>query len=368
MFVINRNIIRRFDWTMFALIIGIAGLGLLFVFSATYRTENIFSIFFKKQTFGIVSGIFLYIIGSIIDYRTWMRLGYFLYIAAIGLLIFTLIKGSIGMGAQRWVNLFLFKLQPSELVKLLFPAFIAHYLNTHKNTERLSFRHFIPIIITMVISIVLILKQPDLGTAILIFISGLILLWLAGVNKKFFTYTAIILIISAPISWHFLKDYQKRRITTFLGQGKSDKERYQIEQSYIAIGSGGIFGKGLLKGTQNQLLFLPESRTDFIFSVLCEEFGFAGALLLLLLYLSLFLRMLTLIYSMQTPIMKIFAMGLIIHIILSTIINLAMVTGLLPVVGMPLPLMSYGLSNLWVTFLSLGWFHSISSQQMYTVG
>lgn len=365
---IYKRFSRNFDWVSFGLIVSLALLGLLFVFSATYRPERPFSLFFKKQTFGIISGIVLYLIGSVIDYRTWMRLGYFLYMAAMGLLVFTLIKGSIGMGAQRWISLFFFRLQTSELIKLLFPAFIAHYLNTHKNTVSLSFRHFIPLIVTMLVSSVLILKQPDLGTALIIVISGIILLWIAGVNKKFFLYGVIILLFSAPLSWRFLKDYQKKRITTYLGQGKSDKERYQIEQSYIAIGSGGLLGKGLLKGTQNRLLFLPESRTDFIFSVLCEELGFAGAILVLLLYLTLFLRIAAHIYAMKTPIMKIFGLGLVIHIIISTIINLSMVTGLLPIVGIPLPLISYGLSNLWITFISLGWFQSINNQQNYIFG
>jgi len=367
MFLINKKLFRHFDWVSFLLILALASIGLLFVFSATYRYEQPFSIFFKKQAFGIVSGIILYLISSAIDYRTWMRLGYFFYMIALCLLAFTLIKGSIGMGAQRWINFFFFKLQTAELIKLLFPAFVAHYLHTHNNNVQLRFIHFIPVIFVLGISTLLVLKQPDLGTAIIIFLSGLITLWFAGINKKFFLYGLLIASISAPLSWNLLKDYQKRRITTFLGHGKREKERYQIEQSHIAIGSGGLLGKGILKGTQNRLLFLPESRTDFIFSVMCEELGFLGALFVLLLYCILFIRIITLIGSMQTGIMQVFAIGLTTHIMLSTIINLAMVTGLLPIVGVPLPLMSYGLSNLWITFLSLGWFHSISTQQTYVV-
>lgn len=367
MFLINKRLFRHFDWISFTLIIALATTGLLFVFSSTYRPEKIFSLFFKKQTFGIISGIILYLIGSAIDYRTWMRIGYFLYIAALFLLAFTLIKGSIGMGAQRWINLFFFKLQTSELIKLLFPAFVAHYLHTHKNNEQLRFIHFIPIVFVLFISSFLVLKQPDLGTAIILLLSGLIILWFAGINKKFFIYGALIALVSAPLSWHLLKDYQKKRITTFLGQGKNKKERYQLEQSHIAIGSGGLFGKGIVRGTQNRLLFLPESRTDFIFSVVCEELGFLGALFVLLLYFMLFLRIISFIVSMKTGVMQIFAIGLTIHIFLSTIINLLMVTGLLPIVGVPLPLMSYGLSNLWITFISLGWFHSIATQQTYVI-
>ena len=269
------------------------------------------------------------------------------------------------MGAQLWINLFFFRVQPSELIKLLFPAFVAYYIHTHKNTESFAFKHFIPLIATIGISLLLIAKQPDLGTALLILFSSIILLWIAGINKKFFLYGLLIALVSAPISWNFLKEYQKNRIYTFLGQGKRRKALYQIEQSHIAIGSGGILGKGLLQGTQNRLLFLPASRTDFIFSVLCEESGFVGGFFVLLLYLFLFLRLLFFAGGLEKPIMHLFAIGLIIHIILSTIINIAMITGLLPIVGIPLPFMSYGLSNLWVNFMSLGWFQSIIMQRTY---
>jgi len=368
MISLNKRFFRYFDWISFVLIVALACIGLLFIFSATYKPTRVFSLFFKKQLFGVLSGLLLYLLGSIIDYRSWMRIGYFLYFAAIGLLLFTLVKGSIGMGAQRWINLFIFKMQPSELIKLLFPAFAAHYLHTHNQAENLSFRHFVPLIGVLSISTILILKQPDLGTALIVLFSGLILLWFAGVNKKFFLYGFLIALLFSPLVWRFvLKNYQKRRISTFIGYGESGREKYQIEQSHIAIGSGGLFGKGLLRGTQNRLLFLPESRTDFIFSVLCEELGFAGALLVLLLYFLLFTRMIMLIFGMKTPIMQLFATGLVVHIMLSTVINLLMVTGLLPVVGMPLPLISYGLSSLWGTFLSLGWFHSISTQKTYVV-
>jgi len=367
MIAINKRFFRHFDWISCCLMLTLVFLGALFIFSATYRPEQPFSLFFKKQLFGIVAGIILYIIGSLVDYRVWMRIGYFLYLATIGLLVFTVIKGSVGMGAQRWINLFIFRIQPSELIKLLFPAFVAYYLHTHKNTETFSFKHFVPLIATIGVSLLLIAKQPDLGTALLILFSSMILLWLAGINKKFFLYGFLIALVSAPISWQFLKEYQKKRIYTFLGQEKSRKELYQIEQSHIAIGSGGLFGKGLLQGTQNRLLFLPASRTDFIFSVLCEELGFVGALFVLFLYLSLFLRLLFLASTLQKPIMQLFATGLLIHIILSTIINLAMITGLLPIVGIPLPFMSYGLSNLLVNFISLGWFQSITMQRTYIV-
>lgn len=351
---------HHFDLISFSLLCTLASIGLLFVFSATYSPEQPYSIFFKKQLFGVFSGIILYIICSITDHRTLTRLGYFAYMFVIGLLVFTLLKGHIGMGGQRWINLGFFKFQPSELAKLFFPAFMTHYLYTHKNEYPFSLRDLMPLIGALFISFVLILKQPDLGTSLILLFSGLILLWLAGMPKKFFYWGLAALLLTAPLSWHMLKDYQKKRIFVFLGYGESQKERYQIEQSKIAIGSGGMFGKGFLCGTQNTFQFLPESRTDFIFSVICEETGFFGALLLLLIYCALFIRMFIFISLIRNPFTQLLATGLILHTLLSALINVGMVTDLLPIVGIPLPLISYGLSNLWMTFISFGWLNSIA--------
>lgn len=366
MFGIDQRISKYFDWTTAFLIALLATIGLFFVFSATYSPSKPPSIFFIKQAIGILIGFIIYIGCCIIDYRTLLRWGYFAYIAVIGLLIFTLIKGSIGMGAQRWINLGFIKLQPSELAKLLFPAFAAYHLEIKKDEQQTFMRTFLPMLCILGISFMLILKQPDLGTALIIAYTGLILLWLAGLPKKFFICSALALFICAPIIWRYvLKPYQKNRIAVFLGYGDTHKERYQIEQATIAIGSGGIWGKGLLQGTQNKLRFLPESRTDFIFAVLCEEWGLIGALILLFMYILLFWRFIFTVLSLSDPTIQLFALGAIIHIILSTIINIGMVVGLIPIVGIPLPLMSYGLSNLWVTFASLGWFARITMQQKY---
>ncbi len=254
-------------------------------------------------------------------------------------------------------------MQPSELTKLLFPAFAVHYLYTHKDPYNKSIFTFTPIIIILGISFLLILKQPDLGTALIIAFLGLIMLWFAGINKKFFLIGILVSGIAAPVLWKVLKPYQKKRIEVFLGYGQSHKERYQIEQATIAVGSGGIRGKGLLRGTQNKLRFLPECRTDFIFAVLCEEWGFLGALCVLILFFILFIRMCKIVSCLHDPAIQLFALGSVLHIFLSTIINMCMVLGLLPIVGIPLPLMSYGISNLWITLASFGWFTRIIMQQ-----
>ncbi len=365
MLFIDRHHLKNFDLISCILMLCIVSIGLLFIFSTTYTEEQPYSLFFKKQLFGSFIGFGIYLVCSIIDYRTLMRAGFFAYFGVIGLLIFTIIKGHIGMGAQRWINVVFFKLQPSELAKLLFPAFVAYYLQTHDHKQYVSLHTFIPIMFMLCISFVLILKQPDLGTALVFLFSALIMLWLAGIQRKFFVYGILLVSITAPISWYFLKPYQKQRVLVFLGQGDTKKERYHIEQSKIAIGSGGIFGKGLLRGTQNRYMFLPESRTDSIFAIVCEEWGFAGALLVLTLFGLLFTRLLLLIQKISLPFIQLLAVGIVMQIILSCFINIAMVLGLLPIVGIPLPLMSYGLSNLWITFASLGWINNIGMHRLY---
>ena len=355
-----RTTVRSFDFITFFLMLALAACGLLFVFSATYSPEKPFSSFFIKQCIGICTGIVIYFLCLIPDYRNVMRWGYVAYFGIIALLAFTLIKGSIGMGGKRWLNLIFFKIQPSEVTKLLLPAYIVNCLHIYKKTVVLSFGIFVPLLAMIGLSFILVQKQPDLGTALIILFSGLILCWLAGLDKKFFLYSVPLLCIMTPLIWSFvLHDYQKNRIIVFLGQGNQKKEGYQIEQASIAIGSGGLFGKGLFNGTQNRLRFLPESRTDFIFAVLCEELGLVGAITVLLCYLLLFFRSFLLINTLKDVYAQLFASGLLLHILLATIINIGMVLGILPIVGVPLPLMSYGLSNLWITIACLGAFQNI---------
>lgn len=366
MFLIDRQYARYFDWVGFLLILFISCIGLLFVYSATYKPEMPYSLFFQKQAWGIAGGLIIYSFFCIMDYRSLMRWGYFAYIAVIGLLIFTILKGSIGMGGQRWINVLgLFKFQPSELAKLLFPAFATYFFIAEEDSPDKPFKRFVPVLIILGISFILILKQPDLGTGLILAFSGTIMLWLTGISKKFFIISFVLGVLCAPILWNVLKPYQRQRIAVFLGEGDVRKERYQLEQAKIAIGSGGVWGKGFLKGTQNKLLFLPESRTDFIFAVICEEIGFVGALCILGLYLLLFFRFFFIIASINIPFIQLLATGIIIHIVFSTLINICMVLGLLPVVGIPLPLMSYGVSNLWITFASLGWFNGIAMRRFY---
>lgn len=362
----GRRYFKHFDWISFCLTAFLTLIGLCFIFSATYKPEQPFSLFFQKQAFGICAAFVMYLLLSMIDYRACLHVCAYACFGVIALLIITIVKGSIGMGAQRWINLFVFRLQPSELTKLFFPFFVTYYFFDQKDAFDLKkFSSFLPIFLTLAICLLLILKQPDLGTALVLLFSELVIFWYAGMKIRWFAYGFIFIIATTPLSWHFLKSYQKKRVLVFLGQGKSEKERYHIEQSKIAIGSGGLFGKGFLQGTQNKLLFLPESRTDFIFSVVAEEMGLCGALTLLFLYVFLFLHLLATISLLKDPFARLLALGILMPIVFSALINICMVTGLLPIVGIPLPLVSYGLSNLWVTYLGLGFISSITMRRFY---
>lgn len=368
MHIFDFRYLRHFDVISFILIITLSLISLLFVFSSTATNEKLFSPFFIKQLIGIGFGFIIYFITALSDYRILYRLGYIMYAFIVMLLLFTLLKGSIGMGAQRWINLGFFKFQPSELAKLFLPGMIAMYFYHEKDNLNYRFSDYIPALIIIVFSSLLIIKQPDLGTGLLILFSGFILLWAAGLSRRFFIYSLILFSITAPLSLKLLKPYQRQRIMVFLGAGSQANERYQIEQSKIAIGSGGFFGKGLRSGTQNTLFFLPESRTDFIFSVIGEEWGFVGTLFVILLYVLLFSRMLLMCLSLRLFHDQLLALGLMIHIALSALINIAMVSDLLPIVGIPLPFISYGLTHIWISFASLGWFQSIVMRRHYLGG
>lgn len=359
---------RYFDWLSFIIMITLSVIGLLFVFSATYTPDIPYSVFFKKQAFGILSGLVVYFVFCIIDYRTSLRQGYWLYLVVIALLIFTIIKGSIKMGGQRWINIGIFRFQPSELAKLFLPAWITYYFQSQQEytLRSVHIKDYLLPLCLLLISFLLIRKQPDLGTALVVIITGLLMLWILGLPRNYCIAGLIIGFICTPLFWKVLKPYQKQRILVFLGQGNSKKERYQIEQSIIAIGSGKLTGKGYLQGTQNKLLFLPEGRTDFIFSVLCEEWGFLGALLIIILFLIMFWRWYVIIITIKNLFAQVLAIGLVIPCILATVINLCMVMGLMPIVGIPLPFISYGITHLWVTFAALGWFQSIAIRRFYT--
>ena len=294
------------------------------------------------------------IIISFINIKTWHTLGYLFYIIVLALLIWASLFGITAQGSQRWINLYFINLQPSELMKIAIIICFAKYYH------RIQIAHvnkasniLIPILILFV-PISLVITQPDLGTSILIALSGIIVLWLAGVNIKYFFYSSLIFIISAPFVISFLKPYQKLRILTFFDPDKDPLGAgYQIIQSKIAVGSGGFTGKGFLKGTQGYLEFLPEKHTDFIFTLFSEEFGFLGSIFLLLIYAVLIFRILRIGTLSRSFFGKFFCYGFGSAIFVYITVNMAMVLGLLPIVGSPLPIMSYGGSSMLATMLGL---------------
>ena len=292
---------------------------------------------------------------SFVNIKTWHTFGYLFYVFVLALLIWASLFGITASGSQRWINLYFINLQPSELMKIAIIICFAKYYHRIQLSNVNKFKSIIIPILILFIPIVLVIGQPDLGTAILIALSGIIVLWLAGVNIKYFFYSSLIFIISAPFVISFLKPYQKLRILTFFDPDKDPLGAgYQIIQSKIAVGSGGLTGKGFLKGTQGYLEFLPEKHTDFIFTLFSEEFGFLGSIFLLLVYTILIFRILRIGALSRSFFGKFFCYGFGSAIFIYITVNMAMVLGLLPIVGSPLPIMSYGGSSMLATMIGLG--------------
>mgnify|MGYP001445718335 FL=1 len=291
---------------------------------------------------------------SFINIKTWHKTGYLFYTIVLMLLVWASLYGITVSGSQRWINLYFINFQPSELMKIAIIVCLAKYYNRMQLTNVNKFKNLLIPLTILVLPIILVISQPDLGTSILIALSGIIVLWLAGVNLKYFFYSSLILLISAPFAISFLKPYQKLRILTFFDPDKDPLGAgYQIIQSKIAVGSGGLFGKGFLKGTQGYLEFLPEKHTDFIFTLYSEEFGFIGSILLLSVYAVLIFRILKIGSLSRSFFGKFFCYGFGSAIFIYIIVNMSMVLGLLPIVGSPLPIMSYGGSSMLATMIGL---------------
>ncbi len=312
-----------------------------------------FSVFFTMM-------IFL----SFINIRYWHATGYVFYFFILGLLIWASFFGITASGSQRWVNLYIINLQPSELMKIAIIVCFAKFFHRVQLKNVNTLKNILFPIVILVIPIVLVISQPDLGTSILIALSGLVVLWLSGVNVKYFVYSTLVLIIAAPFVISFLKPYQKRRILTFFDPEKDPLGAgYQIIQSKIAVGSGGIMGKGFLKGTQSYLEFLPEKHTDFIFTLYSEEFGFIGSILLLILYAIIILRIIVIGSSSRSFFGRLFCYGFAASLFIYISVNMCMVLGLLPIVGSPLPIMSYGGSSMLATMVG---FALVMSTKIYS--
>jgi len=299
-----------------------------------------------------------------VDPYQFKRYSTLLFGIGIFLLIAVLIMGQIGKGAQRWLELGIFRFQPSEMIKITTPMMIAWYLAEHPLPPKS--RQLLMAAMLIIIPTVLIAKQPDLGTALLVASSGAGVLFFAGISWRFIAAITVTLASLTPILWHFMRDYQRDRVLTFLNPEADPLGRgYHIIQSKIAIGSGGIYGKGWLGSTQSELDFLPESSTDFIFAVFAEEFGLSGCLGLLVLYLLIIARCLYIASQAQDTYSRLLASSLAFTFFVYVFVNIGMVIGILPVVGVPLPLISYGGTSIVTLLAGFGILMSIHTHKKF---
>ena len=339
----------------YILLISVFLLSILSLF-VMYSTDGGEILFHTKSHFSKIIIFFpLMIFIAFFNIKWWHNLSYFFYFAVILLLIYVSFFGIKSSGSRRWMDLYLFNLQPSELMKIAIILCLAKYYHRIKIENVNSMTSIMTVVTIILIPIIMVLSQPDLGTSVLIAASGLIVMWLGGVKIKYFIYSFIVFLISLPFVISFLKPYQKLRILTFLDPDRDPLGAgYQIIQSKIAIGSGGLDGKGFLKGTQSYLDFLPEKHTDFIFTLFSEEFGFIGSVALLILYSIIIIRILRIGVISRSNFSRLFCFGFAFAIFIYIVVNLSMVLGLLPIVGSPLPILSYGGSSMLATMIGFG--------------
>ena len=339
----------------YILLLSIILLSLISIF-VMYSTDGGEILYHTKSHFIKLLIFFpLMLIISFFNIKFWHTISYFFYFIIILLLIWVSIDGIKVSGSKRWIDLYFIVLQPSELMKIGIILCLAKYYHRLKVQNINSFTNIIIALTIIIIPIILVISQPDLGTSILIASSGIIILWLGGIKIKYFFISFITFLISLPFIISFLKPYQKLRILTYLNPDRDPLGAgYQIIQSKIAIGSGGLTGKGFLKGTQSYLDFLPEKHTDFIFTLFSEEFGFLGSIGLLILYIIIIARIIRIGAISRSNFSKLFCFGFAFAIFIYIIVNLSMVLGLLPIVGSPLPIMSYGGSSMLATMIGFG--------------
>lgn len=342
----------RINWMLVLLICVPAAIGVAMLYSAAGGDLQPWA---SRQIIRFGIGAALMFIVALVDIRSWMRASYVIYALALVLLAGVEVLGATVMGAQRWVDLGVLQLQPSEIMKVALVMALARYFHgvTLEDMRRVTV--LIPPILLILAPVGLVLRQPDLGTAALLAISGTAMLFLAGVRLWTVGLAIGGLLAAVPIAWQFLHEYQRARILTFLDPETDPLGAgYHILQSKIALGSGGIFGKGFLQGTQSHLNFLPEKQTDFIFTMLAEEQGLVGGLGLLVLYLALIVYGIAISLRSASAFGRLLGMGVVTTFFLYVFINVAMVMGVIPVVGVPLPLISYGGSAMLTLMFGFG--------------
>jgi len=336
--------LKSIDYFLVFLILILAAISFMVMYSIdggkiAYYTINHFI------RFSVFFVLFLFL--SFVRIRFWFISSYIFYLIILAMLVIVFYFGVTASGSQRWINLYFINIQPSELMKIAIIICFARYYHRMQSADLQNFKNiFLPLVL-LTIPCIFVVAQPDLGTAILIAISGIFVMWIAGLNIKYFVYTGVMFLVSTPFIISLLKPYQKLRILTFFNPERDPLGAgYQIIQSKIAIGSGGFFGKGFLKGTQSYLEFLPEKHTDFIFTLYAEEFGFIGCLFLLLIYILLIYRIVRIGFLSRSFFAKLYCFGFSAAIFAYIFVNMSMVLGIVPIVGSPLPILSYGGSSM----------------------
>lgn len=346
---------RDFDWTLLGFMLAICALGVAQIYSATFSTPK-FAGMHVKQVYWILAGLGVMFLVSLVNYQTLLEKVHWLYIGSIVSLVAVILFGTRALGAKRWIKLpggqhF----QPSEWIKLVLVLVVARYFSTMKDKE-VTWVEILKATLLVGVPMGLVLKQPDLGTS-LTYVPVLMMgLFLGGIKFK---QAAIILlagVLALPVVWHFgLKDYQKARLTNFLEPDSDPRgSGYQIRQSLIAVGAGGLWGTGFAKGSQTQGMFLPVTHTDFIYAAFAEEHGFVGATAVLLLYFMVLMRLIQIAQMAPDRAGTMIIMGVVAILTFHVLVNVGMVVGMMPVTGIPLPLMSYGGSSVLFTFLATG--------------
>jgi len=349
--------ILHIHWFFVLLICLTAGVGIAMLYSAANGNMDPWA---SRQAARFGVGLVVMILVALVDVRIWMRYAYALYVTVLVLLILVEISGTIGMGAQRWISLGYFNLQPSELMKITLVLALARYFHGGSIEDVDRPTYLIMPLLMIALPSALVLRQPDLGTTLMLVMASGAIFFVAGIRVWKFAAVLLSGIAAMPIAWQFLRDYQKQRVLTFLNP-ESDPlgAGYHIIQSKIALGSGGMLGKGFMQGTQGHLRFLPEMQTDFIFTMLAEEFGMMGGIGLLGLYGLILVYGVALSLRCRNQFGRLLGMGVTTTFFLYVFINIAMVMGLIPVVGVPLPLISYGGTAMMTLLIGFGLLMSV---------
>ena len=337
--------LARFSWGLFVPMCIVLAVSIVVLYSAGGGAWRPFAL---SQLFKIIVGFCVFFFVAFTNIKTWIKSAYGIYAIALIMIILVTFVGHTGMGAQRWLNLGFFHIQPSELIKIALVLALARYFAWMNSVELGQFKNYLIPGLMLLVPFGLIVAQPDLGTALSLGMITVGVFYIVGANKKWFVIAAILGLMAAPVIWYGgLHDYQRGRIITFLNpDGDVQGAGYQINQAKIAFGSGGMLGKGYMQGSQSQQSFLPEKQTDFIFTMLGEEFGFIGAFCLLMIYTWIVVTLFWVAKKCRNRFGQLICFGFMLNFFVYYFINISMVLGLLPTVGVPLPLMSFGGSSL----------------------